>query len=80
MPALEPVAPEGAFCLFCNISSLDGTSMDIAIRLLEEEGVAVTPGNAFGDAGGGYLRLSYATSRANLAEGLDRIEAFLTGR
>jgi aspartate aminotransferase len=80
LPELDPVAPEGAFYLFCDASSLEGTSMDVAMRMLEEAGVSVTPGSAFGDAGEGYLRLSYATDRETLAAGFDRIEAFLAGR
>jgi len=80
LPAFDPVAPEGAFYLFCDVSSLAGSSMDVALRLLEEEGVSVTPGTAFGDAGEGYLRLSYATDQETLAAGLDRIESFLAQR
>ena len=48
--------------------------------MLEQEGVSVTPGTAFGDAGEGYLRLSYATDQETLAAGFDRIEAFLERR
>ena len=80
LPGLDPVAPEGAFYLFCDASSLEGTSMDVALSMLEEQGVSVTPGSAFGDAGEGYLRLSYATDEETLAAGFDRIGAFLADR
>lgn len=77
IPELDCAAPEGAFYLFCDAGSVEGTSMDVATRLLEEQGVSVTPGSAFGDAGEGYLRLSYATDMETLEAGFDRIERFL---
>ena len=49
----------------------------LADRLLEEAGVALLSGTAFGAAGEGHLRLSYATSRERLLEGLARMGAFL---
>jgi aspartate aminotransferase len=72
--------PEGAFYLFLDIGDLltpDGlrTSADFARALLEQEHVAVTPGEAF-DAPG-FLRLSYATSMTRLEEGARRMRAFL---
>lgn len=78
IPKLRCVAPEGAFYLFCDASAIPGTSMEIATQLLEQDGVSVTPGSAFGECGEGYLRLSYATSRSELASGFDRIERFVS--
>jgi aspartate/methionine/tyrosine aminotransferase len=49
----------------------------LAQRLLDEAGVALLSGTAFGAAGESHLRLSYATSRERLAEGLERMGAFL---
>src|SRR5881397_2052264 len=64
----------GAFYLFPNISKTGLRSSDFCARLLEQEKVAAVPGIAFGaDA---YLRLSYATSMANIEKGLDRLERF----
>jgi aspartate aminotransferase len=72
------VKPKGAFYLFPNISGLltDAvpTSADFAQRLLEQEHVVVTPGEAF-DAPG-YIRLSYATSMPQLEEGATRMLRF----
>jgi aminotransferase len=51
---------------------------EFAEALLEETGVAVVPGTAFGDAGTGHLRVSYATGMDDLTEALDRIESFLS--
>ena len=46
------------------------------MRLLEEGHVALAPGSAFGPSGEGFVRISYATSLENIAEGLRRIRAF----
>jgi aspartate aminotransferase len=78
-PAIKCVKPKGAFYLFPDISGLLSptglaTSTDFAQGLLEKEHVVVTPGEAF-DAPG-YLRISYATSMAQLREGATRILRF----
>ena len=62
--------PQGAFYLF---PRTPGPSADLAERLLREARVAVVPGSAFGAAGEGHLRLSFATSRERIAEGIERI-------
>ncbi len=66
--------PAGAFYAFPNISGLGLSSADLADRLLLDHGVATLSGASFGDAGEGYLRLSYANSQANLREALRRIK------
>ena len=74
-PAIKCVKPRGAFYLFPDVSELLGgevkTSADFAQRLIEQEHVALTPGEGF-DAPG-YLRISYATSMDQLREGATRI-------
>ncbi|MBI3870457.1 MAG: pyridoxal phosphate-dependent aminotransferase [Verrucomicrobia bacterium] len=75
IPGLTCVNARGAFYLFPNISRLGLKSIDFCARLLEEEKVAAVPGIAFGAEG--YLRISYATSMANIEKGLDRLEAFV---
>jgi aspartate aminotransferase len=74
-PAIKCVKPRGAFYLFPDISELLGgdlkTSSDFAQKLIEQEHVALTPGEGF-DAPG-YLRISYATSMDQLREGATRI-------
>jgi hypothetical protein len=52
-------------------------SDEVYERLLDEAGVALLSGTAFGPAGENHLRLSYATSRERLAEGLERMRVFL---
>jgi len=69
--------PSGAFYAFPNITKTGLTSRDFAIRLLNETHTVVVPGTAFGEAGEGFIRLSFATSEANIEEGLRRISAFV---
>lgn len=68
------VNAKGAFYLFPRIASLGLSSTEFSRRLLEEEKVAVAPGEAFGSEG--YMRISYATSMEQIEKGLDRIEKF----
>ena len=69
--------PAGAFYAFPQITAPAWSSTDLARALLEQAGVALVPGEAFGPAGAGHLRLSYAVSEAELHEGLERIAAFM---
>lgn len=68
--------PQGAFYVFPCIKRFDMSSDEFALKLLEEEKVAVVPGTAFGDCGEGYLRVSYAYSLKNLKKAMERIERF----
>ncbi len=54
------------------------SSEEFAMRLVEEERLAVVPGTAFGESGEGFLRISYAYSIEDLKTALDRIENFIT--
>jgi len=74
------VEPTGAFYVFANARSFSGDSYRLAFDILEKAHVGVTPGIDFGQNGEGYLRLSYANSMENIAEGLDRIEKYLNER
>jgi len=69
--------PTGAFYVFANARHLSGDSYNLAFDILEKAHVGVTPGVDFGANGEGYLRFSYANSLERIAEGLDRIEAYL---
>ena len=64
------IRPQGAFYLFCDISKL-GDSVTVAKRILEEVNVAIIPGESFG--ANDYARLSFATSRERITEGIKRI-------
>jgi aminotransferase len=80
LPNVSATEPEGSFYIFLDIRDTGLDSRSFAFDLLKQEGVAVVPGNAFGAAGEGFVRLSYATSREKIEAGFDRIEAFLTSR
>ncbi len=69
--------PEGAFYVYPNISKFGLTSEDFAHKLLDEAGVAIVPGTAFGDCGEGFARISYAYSVEHIAKALDRMEKFV---
>ncbi len=75
IPGVRCAVPQGAFYAFPNISALDPEGRAFADYLLEEAGVAVLAGTAFGPGGRGYLRISYATRLDNLEEALRRMEA-----
>jgi aminotransferase len=70
--------PEGAFYAFPCIRSTGMDSETFCETLLQEEKVAVVPGNAFGTSGEGFIRVSYAYSLKHLMEALRRIEKFVT--
>ena len=69
--------PRGAFYAFPNIMGTGLGARAVADRLLDEAGVAVLSGTAFGEYGEGYLRLSYANSLENIAEALAAMGALL---
>lgn len=75
LPCFEPF---GAFYVFPCIREFGMTSEEFATRLLEEERVAVVPGDAFGDCGEGFLRISYAYSLEDLKVALNRLGKFVT--
>ncbi len=73
IPGITCQKPAGAFYAFPNVKSFGKTSAEMATYLLDEAGVAVLPGTAFGQYGEGYLRLSYANSLENIERALVRI-------
>jgi aspartate/methionine/tyrosine aminotransferase len=72
------VEPTGAFYVFANAKHISNDSYRLAFDILEKAHVGVTPGIDFGSNGEGYLRFSYANSIENIAEGLNRIENYLS--
>jgi len=77
MPGVSCVNAKGAFYLFPNIAGTGLKSSEFCARLLEQEKVAAVPGIAFG--ADDYVRISYATSLANIEKGLERMEKFVRG-
>lgn len=78
IPGISCVNSKGAFYLFPNISGTGMRSDEFCARLLESEKVAMVPGIAFG--ADDYVRISYATSLANIEKGLARLEHFVRSR
>jgi aminotransferase len=74
---LDCFEPRGAFYAFPSIARSGMSSDDFAMRLLEEEEVAMVPGDAFGASGAGFMRASYATAYEKIEEALNRIESFM---
>jgi aspartate/methionine/tyrosine aminotransferase len=74
------VEPTGAFYVFANARHISNDSYQLAFDILEKAHVGVTPGVDFGENGEGYIRLSYANSMENIAEGLNRLERYLQER
>ena len=77
MPGVSCVTPQGAFYVFPNIRGTGFKSVELQDRLLDEAGVACLAGTAFGRLGEGYLRFSYAASRADLSQAMERVSSFL---
>ena len=69
--------PHGTFYVFPCIERTGMTSEEFCAKLLEEEKVACVPGNAFGESGEGFIRISYAYSLDHIKEACDRMEKFL---
>ena len=76
IPGMECNAPQGAFYVFPRYNK-DIKSAKLAEILLQQGHVAVTPGTAFGPAGEGFIRISYAASEDNIREGISRIKKVL---
>ncbi len=68
---------QGAFYVFADITSTGMTSSQFALELLREQHLLVIPGTAFGEAGEGFVRISYSYSLDHLMEGTGRIADFL---
>jgi len=77
LPNVTCCTPKGAFYAFPNITGTGFKAKELASTLLEKTGVATIGGPDFGILGEGYIRLSYANSRDNIARALERIDAFL---
>jgi len=72
---LNTLNPDGAFYLFVNIKDVSNDSVKFCADLLEQKGVALVPGLAFGTEG--YIRFSFATDLKTIEEGIKRIKEFV---
>jgi len=75
IPGIACLKPSGAFYVFPDISGTGLSGGELADRLLQEAGVSVLAGTAFGDVGWHHIRVSYANSRENMLKALERIRA-----
>ena len=75
---LSTIDPDGAFYLFVNIKKVSNDSIKFCSELLEQTGVALVPGIAFGSEG--YVRFSFATDLASIQEGIKRIKEFVENK
>jgi len=74
---IECHRPLGAFYAFPSVAKFGLKSKDFALKLLNEEKVAVVPGTAFGECGEGFVRCAYATNMDNLKEAMVRLKRFI---
>jgi aspartate/methionine/tyrosine aminotransferase len=77
IPGVRCTRPQGAFYAFPNISGTGINEKEMADRLLNEAGVAVLAGTAFGAAGAGYIRIAYTNSEDNLRKAVERVGTFI---
>ncbi len=77
---LPTVKPHGAFYIFPRVRDTGLSDKEFSETMLREAKVAVVPGGAFGEAGRGYVRISYATAYERLEEAMDRMERVLKER
>jgi aspartate aminotransferase len=69
--------PQGGFYAFLDVRRFGDSSLDLAKRLVNDYGVVTAPGIAFGEAGEGFLRVSYSAALDELERGFDRIESMV---
>ena len=77
IPGVECIRPNGAFYIFCNISSFGLTSQDFCDKLLQQEKMAVVPGSPFGAEGN--IRMSYACAETQIEDAAARLGRFCAG-
>ena len=77
IPGIICPEPEGAFYVFPNIQGTGLSSSEFEDRAMNEAGVALLSGAAFGEFGEGYVRLSYANSQDNIHLALERLDSFV---
>ncbi|RNI14470.1 pyridoxal phosphate-dependent aminotransferase [Methanohalophilus sp. RSK] len=71
--------PNSAFYILADAGKFTRNSLEFSRQVLEETGVAITPGIDFGSGGEGHVRFSYANSLGNIEKGMERLDSFLNG-
>ena len=80
MPLITYRRPKGAFYIFANIKQTGMNDFDFCLDLLHKTGVVLVPGSGFGDAGTGYVRISYTVADDEIYEGMARLKKYLEER
>jgi aspartate/methionine/tyrosine aminotransferase len=76
IPEVSCVEPNGSFYVFPRVAGFGLSSMELAVKLIEEAGLMTLPGTEFGSAGEGHLRLSVVSDRERVEEGVVRFQRF----
>ena len=79
IPGVNCPEPEGAFYAFPSIKGTGLTSSEFEDRAMNEAGVALLSGSAFGEYGEGYVRLSYANSQENIQKAISQLDKMVRG-
>ena len=79
IPGINCPEPEGAFYAFPSIKGTGLTSMEFETKAMNEAGVALLSGSAFGEFGEGYVRLSYANSQDNIQKAISQLDKMVRG-
>ena len=79
IPGINCPEPEGAFYAFPSIKGTGLTSMEFETKAMNEAGVALLSGSAFGEFGEGYVRLSYANSQDNIQKAISQLDRMVRG-
>ena len=74
IPGLSCICPKGAFYCFVNIKGLGISDEEASDYFLNEAGVAMIPGSAFGEYGAGYLRIAFSNSYENIEKAMEKIK------
>ena len=74
MPGVECATPDGSFYVFPDIRGTGMTAQQFADFMIEDHGVGVVAGSAFGDRGEGHVRITYAAPDVVIDEGMDRMQ------
>ena len=74
---IQFVVPKGAFYIFPRFKDLNMSSTDFCNKLLDETGIAVVPGNGFGNCSEGFFRIAYAISQEKLKEAMVVLDKFM---
>ena len=78
VPGIKCITPPGSFYCFPDITGTGMTSQEFTDKLVVEAGVAVVAGTAFGTQGEGFIRVTYAVSDEDIAEGIERMKKLLS--